>query len=258
MLNLLSFVWSLSIILESLPISSSGHLKLIFNFYENLYRKKFYISDFVFDLMHLPNFIILLFFVFQKKSYLLFDFNKNLSEIAFLIIASFITSLITAIFYFFIKLKKIYFPLYLGFIITSLLLLSLYFVLPGTNEITIVQSIVIGITQGLALLPGISRMASTYVVARWIGLNAQSSFIFSCVIELPILFAAILRAYFKESIKKIITKNLIILILISMIISYFLLVILYNALDLSFIYLGYYMLLPIFLSLFFKSLNNNT
>ena len=58
------------------------------------------------------------------------------------------------------------------------------------------QAVLIGITQGLALLPGISRMGSTCVVGIWFGLTPLAAFVFSCTIQLPLLIAGVTKGLY--------------------------------------------------------------
>ncbi|QQR49268.1 undecaprenyl-diphosphate phosphatase [bacterium] len=51
---------------------------------------------------------------------------------------------------------------------------------------------ILGLVQGLALLPGISRFASTYVAARWLGFSTRRAFQVCFLLELPIVLAAFL------------------------------------------------------------------
>ncbi|MBX9830851.1 hypothetical protein K2X40_02755 [Candidatus Babeliales bacterium] len=49
---------------------------------------------------------------------------------------------------------------------------------------------ILGLVQGLALLPGISRFASTYVAARWLGFTNRRAFQVCFLLELPVVIAA--------------------------------------------------------------------
>ncbi|MBY0353425.1 hypothetical protein K2W90_03610 [Candidatus Babeliales bacterium] len=49
---------------------------------------------------------------------------------------------------------------------------------------------ILGLVQGLALLPGISRFASTYAAARWLGFTQRRAFQVCFLLELPVVIAA--------------------------------------------------------------------
>ncbi|MFS8507540.1 MAG: hypothetical protein LVQ75_05700, partial [Candidatus Babeliales bacterium] len=53
-----------------------------------------------------------------------------------------------------------------------------------------IAGLVVGIAQGLALLPGISRFGSTFVVGRFLGFSSMQSFQYSFLIAWPLMFAA--------------------------------------------------------------------
>ena len=54
------------------------------------------------------------------------------------------------------------------------------------------QALGIGIAQAFAILPGISRSGSTYVVARWLKVPSQNAFDFSFLISIPLVLGSIL------------------------------------------------------------------
>jgi undecaprenyl-diphosphatase len=82
--------------------------------------------------------------------------------------------------------------------ITGIVLLSLFFVErrgvsePGGKEITLFRAFLIGAAQAVALLPGISRSASTIVSGRHLGLNAEKAAEFSFLLAIPALAGAVL------------------------------------------------------------------
>ena len=58
------------------------------------------------------------------------------------------------------------------------------------NEMTFMQAIFVGMSQGLALLPGISRSGSTIVGGLLSGLSHEAAARFSFLLATPIIFAA--------------------------------------------------------------------
>lgn len=62
---------------------------------------------------------------------------------------------------------------------------------PGADP-TWKQALGIGIAQAFAILPGISRSGSTYVVARWLKVPSRNAFDFSFLISIPLVLGSIL------------------------------------------------------------------
>lgn len=55
------------------------------------------------------------------------------------------------------------------------------------------SAVIIGLTQGCALIiPGLSRFASTYVIARWLGITPRRALQFSFLIQFPLIACAFL------------------------------------------------------------------
>ena len=81
----------------------------------------------------------------------------------------------------------------LGFLGTAAALISTRFARPGTREQpTALGSVLIGVCQGLAVLPGLSRSGSTIAAALWLGVRPDRSFELSMLMSLPAIFGAIL------------------------------------------------------------------
>jgi undecaprenyl-diphosphatase len=80
-----------------------------------------------------------------------------------------------------------------GFIVTSLLLTSTLWARPGNvASPTLVAALLIGLAQGLAVAPGISRSGSTIVAALWLGVRSERAFELSMLMSLPAVAGAIL------------------------------------------------------------------
>lgn len=59
-----------------------------------------------------------------------------------------------------------------------------------TQDLGATGAILVGVFQGLALLPGISRSGSTMTAARWWGLSRQAAAKFSFLLSIPIILMA--------------------------------------------------------------------
>lgn len=81
----------------------------------------------------------------------------------------------------------------LGFALTALLLISTRWVHAGKHEVpTWVGALLIGIAQGIAVLPGVSRSGSTIAAALWLGVRPDRAFELSMLMSLPAVLGAVL------------------------------------------------------------------
>jgi undecaprenyl-diphosphatase len=82
-----------------------------------------------------------------------------------------------------------------AYIVTGTLLVTTMFLKAGKrdiNEIRISDALIIGVVQGLAVIPGVSRAGSTIAVAIFLGVLPIAAAKFSFLISLPAIFGAIL------------------------------------------------------------------
>lgn len=80
----------------------------------------------------------------------------------------------------------------LGFLGTAAVLVSTRFARPGEREVpSLAGALVIGICQGLAVLPGLSRSGSTIAAALWFGVRPARAFELSMLMSLPAVVGAI-------------------------------------------------------------------
>lgn len=198
----------LCIVLESFPISSSGHMVL----FERIVEKFGYAFDYVHasfaacdvvmgDLLehfvHGATVVVLAVFFFPRWFFLLKNFRRCGRIIFKIISLAFVADCITALLY---LLFHFYgnpaLPLGMGFAITATLLLALRCV-PASKQsaaFDIRKALILGFVQGVALLPGISRFASTFVCARLLALPAHKAFEVSFLIQWPLICAAFLNS----------------------------------------------------------------
>mgnify|MGYP001811679582 FL=1 len=82
-----------------------------------------------------------------------------------------------------------------GFLISAAFLVASATARPDSVEVSLRQAIAIGLAQGIAVLPGISRSGVTIAVAMLLGVQGNAAFRFSFLVSLPaILGAAVLEA----------------------------------------------------------------
>lgn len=182
---------------EFLPISSSGHLLFIQSLY-NIKDINLAIDIF----LHLATFLVIIIYFFKDiKSIILnfvktpFDIKNDQTRLAYFIVLANIPTAIIGII-----LKKYFYGvfesgniLYITWSITAILLIisdmkkgmSL-----GLKDITIKTSLIIGLAQGIAIFPGISRSGITIIIALLLGFNRKDSARFSFLIGLPAMLGA--------------------------------------------------------------------
>lgn len=191
----------MQVVLESFPVSSSGHLAL----FERLTRVSctqslaidqqlngYHAISNVYHLLHgVSAIIIALFFI---RSWLPLVrawprcWRSLLRSILYVGIADVITGCFFIVLHGYIQQL---FPVGLGFGITACALASLYWCRSVTyTPYTWYHACILGIVQGCALLPGISRFGLTYVIGRWLRLSPYKAFEVSFLIEWPLITVA--------------------------------------------------------------------
>jgi undecaprenyl-diphosphatase len=81
----------------------------------------------------------------------------------------------------------------LGFCITTLVLASTHWARRGeATHPTQSGALLLGLAQGLAVLPGVSRSGSTIAVALWLGLRRERAFELSMLASVPAALGAVL------------------------------------------------------------------
>ncbi len=242
------FLWILiQIIGESLPISSSGHVQLLQNYFHASLQN----FENIHFLLHGPTIFILLFCFFSQWWNMIF--LKNLFYFArFIIIADIITFI-----FWMLNLSKISFmqPYFLpiGFCITACCLyFSKYF--NGHKKVSwqVFDAIILGIVQGICLLPGISRFATTFFAGLALGYDRKNAVAISFLIQFPLLCAAFFKELVQMSdLESFLSMPIIFTIVIASVISSALLCWVIKLIEQNRLwYFAFYMIIPISLSLF--------
>jgi undecaprenyl-diphosphatase len=87
-------------------------------------------------------------------------------------------------------------------IIIALLGIALFIVervakhLRGLNQVSLKDAVIIGLSQGLSIFPGVSRSGSTITAGLAIGLQRETAARFSFLLSMPIILAAGLKSIF--------------------------------------------------------------
>lgn len=169
-------------ITEWLPVSSSGHLALLQNF--------FGFQNISFDVfLHLASVLALIIF-FRKD---IIAIMKKGKRNYFLKI--FIALLPAAIAGFLLKdyIESNYhnlFSLGIFFMISGIIVYSTKFFRPEKNKISYFDSLFIGLFQALAILPGVSRSGATISSALYRKIKNNEAVTFSFLLAVPIILGA--------------------------------------------------------------------
>jgi undecaprenyl-diphosphatase len=177
---------------EWLPISSTGHLKL----FENLLDMKVPI---LFDvILHVGTLIVVLVFFRKEVREILssvahLEFKTEHGKMVPLIIIGVMpTALIGLVFGWLIESAfQTILPIATAFLFCGIMLYSSKFGKEKTDDINYSTAIMMGIAQGIAIIPGISRSGATIAVALLLGIKREKAFKFSFLLSIPAILGAL-------------------------------------------------------------------
>lgn len=170
---------------EFLPVSSSGHLlffEQVFGVTENLMFLNLF--------LHLATLLAVV-IVYRKT--ILNLIKKPFQAYTYKLILATLFSVILAFVYEFSGVDNVITKIYpFAFLLTSILLFMCHLfqkkaVTFNTNEISVKNSIIVGIVQGFAVVPGLSRSGSTISSLILTGNDEKSSAEFSFLLSIPII-----------------------------------------------------------------------
>ena len=72
-------------------------------------------------------------------------------------------------------------------IVTGMILMSTHFVRDGQRDMGIFTSLIVGLAQAFAILPGISRSGSTITAAMWSGVERLKAAEYSFLLSIPVI-----------------------------------------------------------------------
>jgi len=178
---------------EFLPVSSSGHLELAKHFLGTHFVGSESLTMSV--VLHIGTALSTL-FVFRKEIIELIKgiFQKSLNDDKAFAVKIVISMIPAGLVGFFLEsqLEKLFQGkiLFVAFmlIVTGLLLLISDFVKDKDKDVDYKSSFIIGISQAVALLPGISRSGSTISTAVLLGIKKEKAAFFSFLMVLPLIF----------------------------------------------------------------------
>lgn len=170
---------------EFLPISSSGHLTLI--------EQVFGINDNILLInlfLHLATLVAVV-IVYRKVVWKLL--KKPFQPLAYKLFISTIFTCIIAVIFESFYLEDLAFKIYpFGFLATSILLFFMHKSQKSTisvksGGVSYRDSIFVGLVQGVAVIPGLSRSGSTITTLSFLGNNEEESAEFSFLLSVPVI-----------------------------------------------------------------------
>jgi undecaprenyl-diphosphatase len=194
---ILGFIQGLT---EWLPVSSTGHLRIAERLMGLQVPLLFDVSLHVATLL-----VILLFFRADVKNVLVGlgkrDFkSENGKLIPLIVVGTVPTALLGVVFG--DALDRDFnslLALGAGFIVSAVMLFGSRFSRERKDDITYVDALLIGIAQGTALIPSISRSGTTIALALLLGIRREKAFKFSFLLSIPAVIGALGLTLYQQS-----------------------------------------------------------
>jgi len=179
---------------EWLPISSTGHLRLAEHFLGLT-------VPILFDvLLHIGTLTVVLFF-FRKdivrvlSALARLEFKTEHGRLAPLIIVGTMPTVLIGLLFFEFELMETVFqnilPMAMAFAFCGIILYSAKAGKERTDKISYFAAIMIGVAQGVSIIPGISRSGATIAVALLLGIKRGKAFQFSFMLSVPAILGAL-------------------------------------------------------------------
>ena len=182
---------------EFLPVSSSGHLlffEQIFKITENTMLLNLF--------LHLATLLAVV-IVYRKVIWELI--KKPFQNYTFKLFLATLFSVILAFIYNFSNIEKVVTKIYpFAFLLTSVFLLSCHLyqknaVVCKQKEISFKNSVLVGVVQGIAVVPGLSRSGSTISSLILTGNDEKKASEFSFLLSVPIIIGGFVLELLKTS-----------------------------------------------------------
>jgi undecaprenyl-diphosphatase len=180
---------------EFLTVSSSGHLLLfenIFNIENNILLLNLF--------LHLSTLVAVM--VYYRKIIIRL-IKKPFQSLTYKLIISTIITVIIAIVYEMLDLDKMLNKFYGYFFIATAIILTITYIFQkksvrlSVGEISYKSSIIVGVVQGIAVLPGISRSGSTISSLILSGSDEKQATEYSFLLSIPIIIGGFVLELFK-------------------------------------------------------------
>lgn len=204
---------------EWLPISSDGHLVLA--------EKFFAISSasLSYDIfLHLGSLLVIVIFFRREIKTILYDLRSGSSGdqsrknwFWYIILSSAVTALLGWLLYDQVKELRQVDWVANFLLITSAFVLAAKFAPIRERKVNIPIALVLGLAQGLAVLPGLSRSGLVIASALLLGLNKKDAFEYGFILVIPAIIGA-----FILSVRELVWEPLLLVgLLITIVVSYF-------------------------------------
>jgi len=177
---------------EWLPISSTGHLRLVEHFLS-------FRVPILFDvILHIGTLIVVVVFFREEISKLFsalmrLDFGTEYGKMVPLIIVGVVPTLLIGII--FGNLIEETFqgvlPIAIALVLCGFILYSAKVSREKTDSISYATAVMIGLAQGIAIIPGISRSGATITIALLLGIKREKAFRFSFFLSIPAILGAL-------------------------------------------------------------------
>ena len=194
-------------ITEFLPISSSGHLVFvhkIFGFKE---------PSIFFDIcLHVATAMAVI--IYFGKDIIALARERNIKWLFFIIIAT-VPAVLAALLFedriseVFVSPSKVAFMLVITGAVLFIGQISLWKRKDDGNPPTLISSLLVGIAQAFALLPGISRSGMTISMGLVGGMKKEEAFRFSFLLSIPVILGATLYKVLTEDMGAVVSGNLV-------------------------------------------------
>ncbi len=178
---------------EFLPVSSSGHLVILQHIF-----KDFRQVGISFDvLLHLATLFSVIIYFNKKIREIIF--SKNIKYIFLIIIATIPAGIIGVLFQH--QIESVFSNVKLvscSLIFTGVILFvsdKINMANKSEDEITVVDSIIIGIFQAISIIPGVSRSGSTITAAIFRKINRETATEFSFILSIPAILGAVVLSF---------------------------------------------------------------
>jgi len=208
---------------EWLPISSSGHLVVVQEYFDLA-------PPVIFDVMLHVGTLLVVLIAFWKdiagmlKALAQLDFASEKGKLAvFIVVGSTPTALIGFVFLVF---RQIFEPLFYSPLAVGIALLGtgsiLYVSKYGKNgkEMSYLDAFLIGIAQGIAIIPGVSRSGVTIATGLLSKLRKETAFKFSFLLSIPAVIGATITESENLFLGEIDGLTMVLGVMVSMIVGY--------------------------------------
>ncbi|MEA1986906.1 MAG: undecaprenyl-diphosphate phosphatase [Candidatus Marinimicrobia bacterium] len=187
---------------EFLPVSSSGHLVLVSEMfginYPGITMEVFlHFGTFLSVLVVFRKEISKIFVSFFKNFWRVNNFRQNMKEdeyfaMSIFMLIAIIPAGVVGVFFkdFFESLFHNIHTVAIALIITGTILFLTQWAQNKNKKMNLLRALIIGISQAIAIIPGISRSGSTISAGLFLGMDKKKVARFSFILALPLVFGA--------------------------------------------------------------------